>query len=419
MLWSILVGTSLAWNIWLREKAVTDIAKIEAEAFINKDLALRSWASSHGGVYVKPTQETPPNPYLDAPNRDVITTGGQQLTLMNPAYITREVHSRFAKKFDVYGHMTSLQLKNPVNAPSDWEREGLQRFAAGHLEDYIGFSLRDGKPYLDLIKPMLMEESCLACHAWTQIPVGGVRGGIVASVPLAPLWEKTDQVVLQMALSHGGFWIIGMAAIGWIGSKAKHIKEEREQSESERQELYIQATHDPLTGLYNRRYLNEILPREVYRAKRSGTLLSLAMLDIDHFKRYNDEYGHQAGDAVLRALGQFLRENLRQCDIPCRYGGEEILIIMPYAKADEAQSRLQKLFEEFHLKPLAGQTAPLPPVTVSVGVAEYWKSVDQDTEQFLSQTDQALYRAKAAGRNRIVIYHTEGAEGQPQSGIPT
>lgn len=405
VLWTSLVSASLAWNVWLQRRAVVDIAKIEAEAFINKDLSLRSWASSHGGVYVRPTAETPPNAYLQVADRDVVTTGGMSLTLMNPAYITREVHSRFARQFGVYGHMTSLQLKNPLNAPNDWERQGLQRFAEGKLKNYVGFSEREGKPYLDLIKPMFMEESCLACHAWTQIPVGGVRGGIVASVPLTPLRDKTAAVIRQMAVSHGGFWLIGMAVIGWIGRKAKHIQQERAQSESERQELYIQATHDPLTGLFNRRYLNEVLPRELYRAKRTGAALSLAILDIDHFKRFNDEYGHKAGDNVLRTLGEYLRANLRKCDIACRFGGEEILIIMPETGAEEVRRRLTVLFEHFRELSIAHQDAtPLPPVTVSVGIAEYWAEAEQDADRFLSLADRALYRAKAEGRDRIVIF---------------
>lgn len=402
LLWTVALALSVAWNLYLQDKQVYQVAKIQAAAFISKDLALRSWASSHGGVYVKPTEQTPPNPYLHVPDRDVVTTGGTALTLMNPAYITREVLSRFAEKYNVYGHMTSLVLANPDNAPDEWERAGLERFAAGDLDDYVGLVQRGGKPFLRLMKPMTMEKPCLKCHAWTGIPEGGVRGGINASVPLEPLQQSVAAVKQQLALSHLGFWLAGVSGIAWFGRRVQRQQAERLQSEVARRLLYQQATHDALTGLYNRRYLDEAYPRELQRARRTGSPLSVAFLDIDHFKRFNDEHGHEAGDEVLRALGKILRDFLRKSDIACRYGGEELLILMPDTEAGDVMPRMETLRQLIRSERLADKEGrALPEVTVSIGVAT-WREGAADGEDLLSFADQALYRAKAEGRDRIV-----------------
>ncbi|HLF97564.1 MAG TPA: diguanylate cyclase [Methylococcaceae bacterium] len=402
VLWTLLLAISLTLNILQQERQVLHVARIQAAAFINKDLSLRAWAASHGGVYVRTTPETPPNPYLDMPERDVLTTGGIQLTLMNPAYITREIHKRFAESFGVLGHMTSLQLKNPDNAPDAWERKGLERFAQGNLEDFSEVISHDGKPYLRLMKPMYMEHDCLQCHAWTGIPLGGVRGGINASVPLEAIQKSAAALIAYIAVSHGGMWLIGILAVRGFSVRAVRMQIERESSEASRRELYKLATHDTLTGLFNRRYLDEVLPREIHRASRLASPLSLAMIDIDHFKRFNDEHGHDAGDEVLRQLGREMRNHLRQSDIACRFGGEELAIVIPDAALKEVLPRLEELRVRVgSLRLQNQQELSLPAVTVSIGVAELFPHGD-DADRLLKRADQALYRAKAEGRDRVV-----------------
>jgi len=402
-LWTLALALSAMWNLRLQEEQVWQVAKIQAEAFINKDLAMRSWACSHGGVYVKPTPQTPPNPYLDVPDRDVVTTGGMALTLMNPTYVTHEVQSRFAQKFNVHGHVTSLILVNPANAPDNWERAGLERFAAGDLSDYVGVYQRDGQPFLRLMKPIMMERDCLGCHARTGIPKSGVRDGIDASVPLGPLQQSAKAIQWQLALSHLAFWVAGIAGLAWFGQRAQCQQLERMQSEVERQLLYQQATHDPLTGLFNRRYMDEAYQRELQRARRTGSPLSVGFLDIDHFKRFNDAHGHEAGDEVLRRLGEILRSFLRKSDIPCRYGGEELFVIMPDTKAEDVLPRMEALSQIIRSTRIVDKWGrELPPVTVSIGVA-YWQQGEVDSDELLSFADQALYRAKTEGRDRIVV----------------
>ena len=168
-----------------------------------------------------------------------------------------------------------------------------------------------------------------------------------------------------------------------------------------RETLHSQSVRDSLTGLFNRRYLEESLEREVFRAKRSKSPLGIVMLDLDYFKPFNDTLGHEAGDNVLRELGTFLQQHVRGDDIACRYGGEEFTLILPgaslavtRARADQLRERIKQLQVDYH-----GQL--LGPLTVSLGVAIL---PDHGTsgQAVLRAADTALYRAKAAGRDRVV-----------------
>jgi diguanylate cyclase (GGDEF)-like protein len=169
-----------------------------------------------------------------------------------------------------------------------------------------------------------------------------------------------------------------------------------------REAMREQATHDPLTGLCNRRYLDEALPREVHRALREQQTLAVAMLDIDHFKRFNDSFGHEAGDRVLQEIGQVLQENLRRSDIACRYGGEELAVIMPDSSADDAKKRLDEICGLIRAISIEFRHQALPAVSVSVGIAEA-PGHGRDAVELLRAADTALYAAKAAGRDRIVV----------------
>lgn len=167
-----------------------------------------------------------------------------------------------------------------------------------------------------------------------------------------------------------------------------------------RESLRQQSIRDPLTGLFNRRYMEESLERELHRARRSGTPLAVVMMDIDHFKKFNDTYGHEAGDIVLRSVGQSLLHFVRVEDIPCRFGGEELVMILPGAtKADGTQKAeaFRRSVELLHAE-YGGRR--LPEITISLGVAALTDRLGESTS-LLGAADEALYRAKRGGRNRV------------------
>jgi diguanylate cyclase (GGDEF)-like protein/PAS domain S-box-containing protein len=160
------------------------------------------------------------------------------------------------------------------------------------------------------------------------------------------------------------------------------------------------ALRDSLTGLYNRRYMEDALEREIHRAKRSGKPVAVVMLDVDHFKHFNDKFGHDAGDFVLSALARAVTQNIRPSDMACRYGGEEFAIVLPEADlrcASERAEQMRLAIRNTNLTHL-GQRLPAP--TASFGVAVYPASGPRPAD-LLKAADQALYRAKHEGRDRV------------------
>jgi diguanylate cyclase (GGDEF)-like protein len=175
------------------------------------------------------------------------------------------------------------------------------------------------------------------------------------------------------------------------------------------QRLQEEAISDPLTALYNRRYLNEFLPRELARSGRSKMPVAVMLIDLDHFKRVNDSSGHEAGDIVLTAIGALLRGNVRGSDIACRYGGEEFALILPETDAEAATRRAEDIRMAISSLSLSYAGKPLGKTTASFGIAVFPDHA-QDTEELLRVADVALYAAKGAGRNRIVVGHRKEDE---------
>jgi diguanylate cyclase (GGDEF)-like protein/PAS domain S-box-containing protein len=171
-----------------------------------------------------------------------------------------------------------------------------------------------------------------------------------------------------------------------------------------RDELRQQAIQDQLTGLFNRRYLDETLPRELDRAQRLNAPLCVVMLDIDGFKKFNDSFGHGPGDSLLRELAGILREHLRKGDISCRYGGDEFVLVMPDSSIADTRERVEQiriLLKGLQKKHLGTQSLDL--ITISAGIAHMPEHGTTKNELMLA-ADEALYAAKKAGRDRIVIY---------------
>jgi diguanylate cyclase (GGDEF)-like protein/PAS domain S-box-containing protein len=174
-------------------------------------------------------------------------------------------------------------------------------------------------------------------------------------------------------------------------------------------QLREQAIRDPLTGMYNRRYLDDALQAEIARAIRDRAPLSLMMIDIDHFKRVNDLHGHQAGDEVLKMLAGILRSEARRSDVACRYGGEEFVLLLPKMNLESAQARAEhwrRMFAETDIPVESGTLR----CTLSVGIAIFPEH-GGSAEELLRNSDRALYLAKALGRNRVVTYDIGGPDG--------
>jgi len=226
LVWTLIITLSLAWGISSSRKQTLDLATKQAIAYISKDIAFRNWATSHGGVYVPPTEQTPPNPYLaHIRDRDVTTTSGKTLTLMNPAYMLREMQN-FSGPLGEKGRITSLRPLNPINAPDSWEQTALKRLERGEKE-VLDISPVDNQPHLRMMRPFITEKGCLKCHAAQGYKVGDLRGGIDVTIPLAPYLAASNSTDRILLAGHGGIWFLGVVAILFIASRTTQREKER------------------------------------------------------------------------------------------------------------------------------------------------------------------------------------------------
>jgi diguanylate cyclase (GGDEF)-like protein/PAS domain S-box-containing protein len=184
-----------------------------------------------------------------------------------------------------------------------------------------------------------------------------------------------------------------------------------------REALRTQSVRDALTGLYNRRYLEEVMDREIRRAGRAGQSLGVLMLDLDHFKRFNDTYGHDAGDAVLREAAAFLLKNVRAEDFVCRFGGEEFVVILPTADLEGARTRGERLQTKMRELSILHQGRSLGMVTFSVGVAAFPEH-GMSPKELMAAADAAMYEAKRGGRDRVMVAAAKQVEetAMPEAG---
>ena len=183
---------------------------------------------------------------------------------------------------------------------------------------------------------------------------------------------------------------------------ARRIIELHEDLVSTREALRIQATHDSLTGLWNRPAILDVLHRELARAKRQGTSVGIAMADLDHFKQVNDTYGHAAGDTVLRKAARRMLSVTRAYDTLGRYGGEEFLIVIPRCDEQGILGKGERIRSRVCEKAISLPEGTVP-VTISVGVTVAYPFNETDAEAYIRVADEALYRAKAQGRNRVEL----------------
>src|SRR5450830_281362 len=173
-----------------------------------------------------------------------------------------------------------------------------------------------------------------------------------------------------------------------------------------REALKSQSIRDPLTQLFNRRYMEETFARELSGCERAKSRLEVMMIDIDHFKEYNDTYGHDVGDYVLKQVSSYIKDQFRSCDMPCRYGGEEFLVIMPNTSQNIAKERAEVLRAGIETLDLTYQGKMIRSVTISIGISSYPNNA-LTVDSLIKAADLALYQAKAVGRNTVVVSTTD------------
>ena len=250
--WTAVIVLGSGWNFLEDYDNTLEAARIQASGAFEKDLVYRRWAAAHGGVYVPVTEETPPNPYLShIKRRDITTTSGVKLTLVNPAYMTRQVHELGREQYDHQGHITSLNPLRPENAPDTWEADGLRALERGETQ-VIELAKIGDTDYLRLIRPVITEMRCLKCHGEQGYKVGDLRGGISVSVPMEPLWTRMYEHMALVMIGYGIIWLLGLGGIGLGASRIGRRIRERNWAEAalqESEEKYrsmMEAMKDPI-----------------------------------------------------------------------------------------------------------------------------------------------------------------------------
>ncbi len=404
LFWSVLVGYSLNWNIDNLYQEQYNLALLEAKANWNKDQAFRHWANKHGGVYVKPTAKTPPNPYLaHVKKRDVETTDGVKLTLMNPAYMLRELTTEYEDTYGVKGKITGKLTLNPINKPDPWELTVLDRFEREEIKEVYEQTLIDGKPFMRYMKPMFMVEGCVKCHGILGFKDGDLRGGVSVSIPMAHYLNAAEETVRSMFITHATVWVCGVIGLVGFGIYASH-------RQSEQNELLAKLEHgalyDSLTGLPNRFLFSDRLQVAIAKKNRDRKYsYAVCFVDLDRFKNLNDSYGHNIGDILLQRVAERFSGILRPSDTVARMGGDEFTFLLDDLSDKHesmliAERILDSVNEPFDI---GGQVLS---IGASIGICPGSNSY-QEPDEILRDADTAMYRAKYLGKGRIDIFEPE------------
>lgn len=403
VLWSLLVGYSLYWNIQNLRGENTRLATAEARSNWNKDMAFRGWASRHGGVYVRPDERTPPNPYLsNHPRRDVTLDDGSRLTLMNPAYMMRQMIEEYEDSYGVKGKATGLTVINPKNRPDEWEMQALQRFIWGEQEVVEEVAM-EGGPYVRYMRALSMEESCTVCHGVDSLKPEERIWGVSISIPLTPYIEAEQGTVHSMALTHVVVWIIGLGGILLFSALIWRRQKDNLQL---LQRISHEALHDELTGLPNRQLFLDRLEQALARRHREkGYHFAVCFIDLDRFKVVNDSYGHQMGDRILVQLATRLLGCVRPSDTVARMGGDEFTLLLESTTSLEGtlgvtERVLEAIREVITIDGVSIHT------DASIGVC--CASPDYaNGEEMVRDADIAMYRAKDEGKGRIEFFNPQ------------
>jgi len=389
--------TALSYTaIYLRTRSLLyDSLLHQAENHFDLVVTMRAWNSEHNGVWVVMGPGVEPNPYLEelGVNAVVETTDGQQLTLRNPAIMASEVSKLLDAQKGITYHLVALEPLNPENTPDEWERESLLTFQSSADPVWTIAENDEGERVFRYMERLTVTSSCIPCHEAQHYELGEVAGATTVEIPVASIEAQLRANAITLTVLGILSAIAAVASILFMTSRlgrAVHEANER---------LAEVAVTDELTGALNRRGTITRLTEELARAERGESPLSVAMLDLDHFKSINDEHGHLQGDEALRRVGTVLRTESRTYDIVGRFGGEEFLIVAP----DTGIEAMAGLAERIRVR-LAGERLPSVngeySITMSAGVVE--AEPGETLDQLLSRADEALYAAKDAGRNRVM-----------------
>jgi PAS domain S-box-containing protein len=314
--WTLTIGGSFLWNLSQERDLMLEVARVQARATHAKDVLYRRWSSEHGGVYVPVTEATPPNPHLaGVVERDVTTPAGTRLTLLNPAYMTRQIHELAERASGIRGHITSLKPIRPENAPDPWEARALAAFERGEAE-VSSLERFAGEEYLRLMRPLVSESGCLKCHAGQGDREGQIRGGISVSVPMRPLREIEERDIRLFGEAHLLLYLSGLGGIGLVCVRLRRNERARAAAEER-----VRASEQRY------RELADLLPQPVFETDLQGRLTFVNRSAFEVFGYRPEEFTEELTALQMVAPADQARatEGIRQALTGDRGTGREYL----------------------------------------------------------------------------------------------
>lgn len=275
--WSLVISITITvlilifFEVKKNKKSINDIAIAQALSHFNKDQAFRHWATLHGGIYVAIDSLTPPNPYLAHINeRDITTPSGKELTLMNPAYMVRQLNEYFSNLYGISGHITSLNPLRPENKPDEWETNALEQFELGINEISEDINL-DGEKYFRFMRPMVTHENCLKCHGHQGYKVGDIRGGVSIIIPEEEIFFKGKTELLNNICPIIIFWLLGIIfiIISWNIIQKKINERNKTEKKLIQKNMDLQAAEEEIRASNEELRVNseELLETNTYLEK--------------------------------------------------------------------------------------------------------------------------------------------------------
>ncbi|ATX80918.1 diguanylate cyclase (GGDEF) domain-containing protein [Mariprofundus ferrinatatus] len=417
----------------------------QSKALFRQIQLTRHWNANYGGVYVLKRQGMQTNPYLyevgpkegekAAIKPEIIDLDGNVYTLKNPALMARELSELSRARSDIGFHLTSLKPINPNNIPDPFEKRALEAFQAGTTELYEVQGER-----FRYMAPLEVERSCLNCHGFQGYRLGDIRGGLAIDLPMHSAIEMT--AAGRMVTIIGGIVVIVLVLLTlWIllrrlilhpmkameafasqiGSgrevrlnlplrsdevgrlsrvliaTEKEVRNQQQELSKLSGHLDDSRRHDHLTGIHNRRHLYLEGERLMAMARREEFTVSVLILDLDHFKEVNESYGRAAGDRVLIEVAHALQKHSRIYDLLIRFGGEEFAIVVMDCGKDQSMRIAERFLNDIASLAVENKGQMIR-VSCSIGVCS---SDELEMEQMILAADEASYRARSDGGNRI------------------
>ena len=352
----------------------------------------RTWNANYGGVFVFKAPGVESNPWLINP--DIQTADGRTLTKRNPALMTREISEIASRQAQFRFHITSLKPLNPGNEADYFEEQALTLFETGKTETWSTIK-ENGESIFRYMGALRTDAACLQCHAVQGYKEGDIRGGISVSFSVDAI--SRAQLFNTIVLMATG----GLVSIGLLWIVLRFFGRLKGKLDKARKELMEIAIRDGLTGLFNRRHIMDRFEEELVKAKRTSGLFACALVDVDNFKKVNDELGHLTGDLVLKHLARIMDEETRPYDLIGRYGGEEFLLIFPSATLGDVHAACERIRIA-----VAGRLAklvgfPARTITISIGISDMGSGTSS-CDEMVGRADAALYQAKSSGKNCCV-----------------